>query len=266
MGDTSKQRSGPQVISHSANLSQNTTSSHSSQSFSPCANLEAQVLAVPSPISSAKDARLWLENKGWMLNSEENSNFKLADILFMASLAFKLPADACTAVRSVAFLLRTHADETLSTTVSDLIIDKMINKFSEPLARLNNSITATKMFLDAAAQKQASGLLNLQDLINQHEATAKSLADSADKLSHAPNPGALDDDAWPRLSARPSAATLNPPPGAQVPAGSHQANPKVVQRGALAAKQLLIEYGPLEAGEESPPQHSRSPKGYAEAV
>jgi hypothetical protein len=46
--------------------------------------------------------------------------------------------------------------------VSDLVIDKMINKFSEPLARLNNSITATKMFLDAATQKQASGLPMLQ--------------------------------------------------------------------------------------------------------
>ena len=104
-----------------------------------------------------------------MLNSEENSNFKLADILFTASLAFKLPADACTAVCSVAFLLRAHTDETISTTVSDLIIDKMIDKFSEPLARLNNSITATKMFLDAAAQKQVLGLLNLQDLIKQHK-------------------------------------------------------------------------------------------------
>ena len=147
-----------------------------------------------------------------MLNSEENSNFKLADILFTASLAFKLPADACMAVRSVAFLLRAHADETLSTTVSDLIIDKMINKFSEPLARLNNSITATKMFLDAAAQKQALGLLNLQESINQHDSIAKSLADSADKIGHAPNPGTLDDVAWPRLSTCPSAAALHPPP------------------------------------------------------
>ena len=149
-------------------------------------------------------------------------------------------------------VLRAHADETLSTTVSDLIIDKMINKFSEPLARLNNSITATKMFLDAAAQKQASGLLNLQESINQPEATAKSLADSADKISHAPIPGVLDDVTWPRLSACLTAATPIPPPGAQSPVGSHQADPKVVQRVALAAKQLLIEYGPLDAGEESP--------------
>ena len=65
-------------------------------------------------------------------------------------------------IHSVAFLIRAHADKTLSTTVSDLVIDKMIDKFSEPLARLNNSITATKMFLDAATQKQASGLPMLQ--------------------------------------------------------------------------------------------------------
>ena len=115
------------------------------------------------------------------------------------------------AVRSVAFLLRTHADETLSTTVSDLIIDKMIDKFSKPLARLNNSIASTKMFLDAVAQKQALGLLALQDSIKQHENSAKSLADSADKLNRTPIPVALDDAAWPRLSACSPAAAHNAP-------------------------------------------------------
>ena len=127
------------------------------------------------------------------------------------SIAFKLPSDTCMAVRSVAFLLRTHADETLSTTVSDLIIDKMIDKFSKPLARLNNSIASTKMFLDAVAQKQALGLLALQDSIKQHENSAKSLANSTDKLNCTSIPVALDDAAWPRLSACSLAAAHNTP-------------------------------------------------------
>ena len=46
---------------------------------------------------------------------------------------------------------------------------------------------------------------------------------------------------------------LTTPPGTQVPVGSHHTDPKVVQRVVLAAKQLLIEYGPLDAGEEFPP-------------
>ena len=204
-------------------------------------------------MSSTKDARSWLENKGWLLNSEDNTNFKLADILFSASLAFKLPADACTAIRSVAFLLRAHADKTLSTTVSDLIIDKMIDKFSELLSRLNNSITATKMFLDAAAQKQAMGLLSLQESVKQQEGLAKSLATSAEKLNCSPNPLGLDDAAWPRLAANPPSSAPSSPTGGQAPRSNIMANPKVAQRVALAAKQLLIDYGPIDAGEEQYP-------------
>ena len=207
------------------------------------------VLTAPSLVALAKDAQSWLKNKGWILNSEENSNFKLADILFSALLAFKLLADACTAILSVAFLIRAHADETLSTTVSDLIIDKMIDKFSEPPARLNNSITATKMCLDTATQKQALGLLMLQDSVKQQEDLAKSLATSVKKLNHAHNPLGLDDAAWPRLVANSPAASPNGPPGGQTSRGNSQTNPKVAQHIALAAKQLLINYGLLEAGE-----------------
>ena len=129
-------------------------------------------------------------------------------------LAFKLLADVCTAIHSVAFLIHAHADKTLFTTVSDLIIDKMIDKFSELLSRLNNSITATKMFLDAAAQKQALGLLTLQDLVKQQEDLAKSSATSVEKLNCATNPLRLDDAAWPRLAANPLASVPNahPPP------------------------------------------------------
>ena len=254
MSDASKQKSGPRSTTRASNFSQNATFTQNSRSFSPQADLEVQILAAPSPIFLAKDARSWLENKGWILNSEENSNAKLSDILFTTSLAFKLPTNACAAIHSVAFLLRAHADETLSTTVSDLIIDKMIDKFSEPLSRLNNSITATKMFLDAAAQKQASGLLSLQDSVKQQETLAKSLADSADKLIRAPSPLGLDETAWPRLSANPSGTLLAVPPGGQMIRGNHQTNPKVAQRVALTAKQLLIEYGPLDVGEELHPR------------
>ena len=228
-------------------------STQSPQSLLPQTNLEAQVLATPSPISSAKDARSWLKNKRWILNSEENSNTKLSDVLFYTLLAFKLPADACVPIRPLAFLLCAHADETLSTTVSNLIINKMIDKFSEPLSRLNNSITATKMFLDAAAQKQASGLISLQDSVKQQEILAKSLVDSIDKLNCAPNPLGLDETAWPRLVASPPGAMHATPLGGQDIRGNHQINPKVAQRVALAAKQLLIEYGPLDTGEELHP-------------
>ena len=39
------------------------------------------------------------------------------------------------------------------------------------------------------------------------------------------------------------------PPGGQAPGGNSQTNPKVAQHVALATKQLLINYSPLDAGE-----------------
>ena len=130
----------------------------------------------------------------------------------------------------------------------------MIDKFSELLSRLNNSITATKMFLDAAAQKQALGLLTLQDLVKQQEDLAKSSATSVEKLNCATNPLRLDDAAWPRLVANPLASVPNaqppPLPRGQAPRNNNIPDPKVAQRVALATKQLLINYSLLDVGEE----------------
>ena len=91
------------------------------------------------------------------------------------------------------------------------------------------------MFLDAAAQKQASGLLSLQDLVKQHEELAKSLATSIEKFNCAPNPLGLDDAAWPRLATNPHSAVPNAPPGSLATRSNNIANPKVAQCVALAA-------------------------------
>ena len=97
MSDSLRQKAGSRALSRGTN-SQNTMSPHSTRDFSPRANLEAQITASPSPVTSAKDARSWLENKGWILSSEDSSGAKLSDILLAATLSFKLPADACTAI------------------------------------------------------------------------------------------------------------------------------------------------------------------------
>ena len=87
MGNSSRQKTGPQTNSHGANTIQNNTSSQNTQDFSPRANLKAQITASPSPVTSAKDARSWLESKGWILNSEDNSDSKLSDILLSATIS-----------------------------------------------------------------------------------------------------------------------------------------------------------------------------------
>ena len=44
----------------------------------------------------------------------------------------------------------------LISTVTDQLIDKVINRINEPLAKLNDTVNSTKNFLDAASQKQAA--------------------------------------------------------------------------------------------------------------
>ena len=136
-----------------------------------------------------------------MLNSEDSSSSKLSDVLVATTLSFKLPTDASTAIRSVAFLLRAHADESFTSTVADQLIDKVIDKIDSPLVELNNAVNATKTFLDAVAQKQATELLSLQESIKQQSELIKSLTDASEKAALVANPSSLADSAWPPLPA-----------------------------------------------------------------
>ena len=141
--------------------------SQSSQGFLPQANLEACVITSPSLVSSVLDTWSWLKSKGWLLNSEGTSRKKLANILLSATLSFKLPAEASMVIRSVAFLLQDYPDESLPSTITDQISDKLIDKINAPIIKLNELFAATKSFLDATMQKQAGELLALQQLIKQ---------------------------------------------------------------------------------------------------
>jgi hypothetical protein len=152
----------------------------------------------------AKDAQSWLKGKGWLLNSEGPSSVKLADILLSATLLFKLPAEASTAIRSVTFLLRDHADDSISSTIVNQLTDKLINKINGPIIKLNKAFEATKSFLDAMTQRQAAELLTLQESTKQQSDLTKSLADSSEKISIASNPRNLSEVAWPLLQAHPS--------------------------------------------------------------
>src|SRR5712675_1573181 len=98
MGDSSNSRNNPQSTSRGSNNAN--ASPLGNRNFSPQADLDAQIHASSSPVTSAKDVSSWLGKKGWILNSEPCSTIKLADILFSAALSFKLPPEAETAIRS----------------------------------------------------------------------------------------------------------------------------------------------------------------------
>ena len=229
MSESSKQKSSAQSAPRSSIYSQNSTSSQSPRDFLPQDDLKAQINTSPSPVTSAKDARSWLEGKGWLLNSEGPSSIKLADILLSVTLTFKLPAEASTAIRSVAFLLRDHADDSVSSTIADQLSNKLIDKINSPIIKLNEAFEATKSFLDAMTQKQAAELLTLQESTKQQADLAKSLAASSEKLSIASNPRNLSASAWPLLQVHPSPAS--PQSGSQAPShrGNVHTDPKVIQ-------------------------------------
>ena len=160
-------------------------------------------------------------------------------------LSFKLPANASTAICAIAFLLHAHTDENLAATAPDHIINKAIDKISDPLAKLNESVNATKCFLDTTSQKQAAELLLLQDAVKQQAELIKSLTD-AQPL----NPRGLLEAAWPLLTASNPTSSLKAPSGPVPPQINMLSAPKVVQQVTLTFKKLLINYGPLEEGEE----------------
>jgi hypothetical protein len=115
----------------------------------PWADLEVQITTFPSPVSLAKDAWSWLESESWPPNSKVETRAKHTDIPLAAALSFKLLAKACMAICSVAFLLKDHADQSLSSTVMDQISNKLIDKINNPITKLNKSFVATTSFLDA---------------------------------------------------------------------------------------------------------------------
>jgi len=128
-------------------------------------DLESHLQAMANPVSTIKEACSWLKAKGWMLAGEQYSKKKLADILLTVVIVSKLPTEANLAIRLVAFLIRDLMEEDLSSSLADKIADKIATKLSQPIDNLNSSIASAKTFLDATSQKQATELLNLQDMV-----------------------------------------------------------------------------------------------------
>ena len=256
MSGATSQKGSTRQSTCGANTSHSNTSSHSARDFSPRPDLEAQIIASTSPVSSVDEARTWLGKKGWVLSSESYSKNKLADILFSILISFKLPPEADTAIRAVAYLIRDQSDKETSITVTEKIIDKIADRLVEPISKLSDSIEVAKNFLDATSQQQASELVSLQESVKLQTDIAKSLADSSEKISIASDPKSLANADWPPLASTGNnnmAHQLHP--ASLLHRRGSPIDPRVLQRISLASKQLLLDYGLLDEGEQL---HSRS--------
>jgi endonuclease/exonuclease/phosphatase (EEP) superfamily protein YafD len=134
-----------------------------------------------------------------MLAGEHYLKNKLADILFTVIVATKLPVEANSAIRSVAFLIQDLAEEDFSESLADKIANKISLKLNLPINNLCSSVATAKNFLNATLQKQATDLLTLQETAKQHEALSKSLADTSEKFNQATHLHAPADSEWPLL-------------------------------------------------------------------
>jgi hypothetical protein len=115
MGDSSKSKNNPRSSAHG---SSNSSLALRNWTLSPRANLDSQLTASVSPVTSVKDTHSWLEKKGWSLASKKFSKNKLAEILFSAVLAFKLPTEVDTALHSVTYLIHNQVKEDLASSLS----------------------------------------------------------------------------------------------------------------------------------------------------
>ena len=97
-------------------------------------------------------------------------------------ISFKLLTEADKAIHSVAFFILKKTNKDFASSVTVEIIDKVSDKLKNLIENLNESVSATKGFLDATTQQNALELVLLPDLIKQHADLAKSPTDTSEKL------------------------------------------------------------------------------------
>jgi hypothetical protein len=227
------------------------------------ANLKAQLQASLGPVTDAKDTRSWLEAKRWILASEKYTKPKLADILLTVALTQKLPSDVCATIKAVAFFIGDLADQDLSDSIASLITDKVTSKISSSMDNLAAKFATTKGFLDAVTQQQAEATVVLKESVLSNSEASKSIANSVEKLSDTSGKQAhaLGAD-WPLLpSTSPSSGNALHP--ASLVHSSLSANQvKIQQCTLLAAKQLLIELGPLNEADPASDRSTQTPTSH----
>jgi hypothetical protein len=249
MGDSSKKKSATRTSSRSTSSADNVSAGV--REMIPRAELEAHLQASPGPVTSVKDARSWLEAKGWILAGENYTKPKLADILFTVALTQKLPSDSCAAIKAVAFLIKDIADRDLSDSIAASITDRIASQISSSIDNLTAGVASTKEFLDAVAQQQAETTVKLQESTLSNAESSKSITNAAEKLSDASTrQSQATGSEWPMLPSSSSTPANALHPASLVHTTFSAAQIKIQQRTLLAVKQLLIELGPL--GEEGP--------------
>ena len=244
MGDSSKYKNTPRTASRGSSGPSN--ASTGTQDLLSRAELEVQLDAAIGPITCVKDACVWLDTRGWILAGEKYSKPKLADILFTVALTQKLPNDACSAIKAVAFLITDLAEQDFLATLANMIATQL----NSSIDKLASGVASTKDFLDATTHQQAEATLALQESITRNTESSKLLANTTEELISSTSKQNNNAE-WPSLSGPSTTPGNTIHPASLLHSTLSAPHIKIQQCTLLVAKQLLIKLGSLE--EDLPP-------------
>ena len=203
------------------------------------------ILTATSPITGPRDARKWIETKGYILSGEQYSKPKLADILFTLAAEAKIPTEVKNAIVSVAFLIEDIAEEDFAASLST----KIISKFETALSSINNEVESTKKFLSATTTQQAEATIALQKTIEDFSSSIDKLTQASTKATESidKHQRQFSETDWPRLGGGNTAFPVSRNPLSANAFSLSPAEAKVQHRVLLAARQIYISTDPNDA-------------------
>lgn len=224
------------------------------------ADLMSQMTNDAIAVTSAKTAREYLRQNGWMLANTKRTRANLVDILFTASQK-KLPIETQNTIRAVAFILEFDLESDISSSLAELVRERV----AVTLDTLTSDLNRTRDFLDATTKDQAAAALEIRETANQCKEISTSLAESSEKLTQAAAAPTIPERTWAQIAAAATITTTTP--GSQT--NGVEINPtfspdeaRVQQRIQLSARQIMIE--PISLSHDTPQKFRDEINGWLE--
>ncbi|KAF5375879.1 hypothetical protein D9615_008261 [Tricholomella constricta] len=211
------------------------------------ADISTFLIGESGPVKSPKEARRWLETKGWILAGETYDRSKLVRVLLTAALNLSMKTtdaktDAKNAVLAVAFLL----EDDIADTVSDALVDAITTKALDRLDTATEKLTSSATFSSALDTHQAETTLALQTVSTQLAGVTASLEVLAARLntpSSVPT-STQQQPTWADITRSSPVPSASPPaPKAFNPSAPDQ-HTRLQQRLLRGARTVLVEANP----------------------
>ncbi|KAF5378885.1 hypothetical protein D9615_006982 [Tricholomella constricta] len=211
------------------------------------ADISTFLIGDTGPVKSSKEARRWLETKGWILAGEAYDRTKLVRILLTAALnlsqkATETRTDAKNAVLAVAFLL----EEDITDCIADALAEAVTAKALDRLDSATSKLTSSTAFSTATDTQQAETTIALKTVSTQLAGVTASLSDLAAKLNTTtPSPSStLEQPSWADIArSSPGPAPPTAPSAAFNPSATEQ-HTRLQQRLLRGARTILVEANP----------------------